>query len=108
MSEIPDFEPTVPPVNEYPAPKKPRKKPTKRRKAAPVDRSAAIRFGKAKAKKARKVSKRRGRPVGSLGKPKLVVDTSTVATIIGIHAQIEHALSQLSPIERKDMLELFE
>jgi hypothetical protein len=73
--KMPDFElPT--PEGELPIPpkKKPRK-PVKRakRKAEPVDRGAAIRFGKAKAKKRRKIAKRRGRPAGSLNKPKVVV-----------------------------------
>jgi len=116
--QIPDFEPTVPPVVEYPQPKKPRRKPT-RKKAKhlsesalekKLDRGAAIRFGKAKAKKARKVAKRRGRPAGIPNKPKVAQAKgyiSPVATILSVHAQIESSLSRLSLSERKAMLELF-
>ncbi len=71
--QLPDFEATVPPVVDYPKPKKPRRKPARRKAAPVVDRGAAIRFGKAKAKKRKAVAKRRGRPAGSPNKPKLAI-----------------------------------
>lgn len=108
MSEMPDFEPTVPPVVEYPKPKKPRRKPTRRKVARVVTTRMAARDEK-RAKK-RNVAKRRGRPAGSTNKPKAVpVEgySSPVATILSVHAQIESSLSRLSLDERKAMLELF-
>jgi hypothetical protein len=60
---MPDFEWTDP-VAEPPAPKKPRRKPAKKRKAV------ALPVPKKRAVKKRKVAKRRGRPAGSLNKPK--------------------------------------
>jgi hypothetical protein len=92
---MPDFEQTtVPPANEYPKPKKPRRKPTRKkaRKAAVlVDRSAAIRFGKAKAKKRKAVAKRRGRPPGALGKPKIAA-TVTAEMRTDVVAFIQNVL----------------
>ena len=104
---MPDFEPTVPPAVEYPKPKKPRRKAVKKRKAIPaVDRSAAIRLGKAKAKK-RKAVKRRGRPPGAANKPKAFVDDSpsSFETVLSISSRIEALLSILATAERKTVLE---
>jgi hypothetical protein len=105
--QMPDFDlPT--PKGDFPQPpKKPRRKPTKKRKAvAPVDRSAAIRLGKAKAKKRRKVVKRRGRPAGSLNKPKVEAATSSsTKTIVSVYDRCNAILSELAPHERGPVLE---
>ncbi len=66
--QIPDFEPP-PPMFEDPKPvKKPRRKPTKKARKAvhPTPQPKRI-------VKKRKVARRRGRPPGALGKPKIEI-----------------------------------
>ena len=115
--QIPDFEDAPQTATEPPAPKKPRRKPNKKKakRVSFLERKAQLGlFGKAKAKKRkamkRRVAKRRGRPLGALGKPKATPAegyVSSVATILSVHAQVESSLSRLSIAERKAMLELF-
>lgn len=93
--EIPDFDPTNVVIGPGPFAKPERKKPARRRKLPKkvpnLDRSAAIRMGKAKAKK-RKVAKkaRRGRPPGSTNKPK--AGERLIASVRRTSAQIRKAI----------------
>ena len=98
--DLPSFDPEAP-VTAEPAPKKPRRKPTKRRSAIKAKNLTVV--------KVRKL--RRKRLKGSLRrvvKRGLIVDkpsAANVAVIIGIHAQIQHLLSGLAPVERVAMLD---
>jgi len=104
--QIPDFEPP-PPMFEDPKPvKKPRRKPTKKAKSVSfLERKRQLSREKAVPKK-RRVAKRRGRPPGALGKPKVeAVASSSAKTIVSVYDRCNEILKELAPHERGPVLE---
>jgi hypothetical protein len=106
MDDMPDFDTAAPPAAQPP---KKRRKPVKRKAAAPPkqDRSAAIRFGMAKAKKRRKMKKRvnpTDKRLKANRKP-LLVEGSSPSVILVTHADIARQLGPLTKVERAAILD---
>ena len=94
--QLPDFEAPAP-MFEDPKPKKARRKPTKKRAvvAVPSPKRAV-----------KKDVKRRGRPPGALGKPKVELAASSSAKlIVSVYDRCNEILKELAPHERGPVLE---